>query len=162
MENARSQSDNNSVVLLVGCSAAQLKHTPSTNMTIGDAQALIEQVLMEQPAQYRPQSVVFTETFWGTSDGTKATGRSSGIAMPVGNVALTTGDSKSTYKELTTRIYYSSISETKLYKKRDWRVIDIHNSDGYRVFRAYATNEAKARRFIDAVAVLTAESRKPK
>lgn len=148
--------------VLTGCAATQLQHTPTTNMTVADAQLLIEQVLMEQPPQYRPQGVVFTETYWGTSDGVKAVGKSSGISIPAGGVSLTMGDSKSINKELTTRIYYSSMGETKLYKKRDWHVIDIHNSDGYRMLRAYSTNEAKAHQFVDAMAVLTSAIPKSK
>jgi len=149
------------VVLLSGCTTAPLPYTPSTTMTIEDAKAFVEQILMEQPEKFRPQSVVFTESFFGTSDGTKTRGKSRGIAIPVGDIAVARGRSEALYKELTTRVYYSSIGDIKRYKGR-WNIVDINNTDGHRILRAYTTNEGKALRFIDAVTTLTSAAQKPK
>ena len=142
-------------VLLAGC-ATQVPHAVSTSMSIADAQAAIERVLMEQPRKFRPQSVVFSNKFFGISNGMTAQESSAATAVVLGSgLVVANGSGESHYKELSTRVYYSSIGETKLYKKRYWRVVDVLNKDGRLALRTYTTNDESAHQFVDAIAVLS-------
>ena len=137
-------------VLLAGCVATSLLHSPRT-ISKADAEAIIEQVLMEQPAKFRPESVVFEPSYFGLGQGSSTRGRASGVGVPVGPAVLVAGGNESRTRELATRVYYSSVGTVPLYKDGKWRVIQVRNTEGYLMLKIYATNEERARQFVDAV-----------
>ena len=133
---------------LTGC-AHQITHI-ARPIAPDDARAIVERVLMEQPAKHRPSMVAFSDTFLAMQMGTAR--RGTVVAVPVGFATVSRVESIAT--ELNTRIYYDSIAGTRLHKKRDWYMLDIHAADGRIFERVYCRDEAKALKFIDAIEAL--------
>jgi hypothetical protein len=140
-------------LLLSGCVAQQLQHS-SEPIGLDEARALAEQVFMEQPQKFRPQEVAFTQTYIGIDNGVISQGRSRGVAIPVGNIAIVGGRNRSVSKTLNSRIYYSSIGNIRLYRKGGWFLIQIYSVDKLMLQRVYCRNEINANRFIDSLYAL--------
>lgn len=140
-------------VVISGCTAQQLQYA-SQPIPLDDAKAITEQVLMEQPPKFRPQTVEFTNSYIAINNGVVSQGRGRGMAIPIGDVAVASGRSRSVSKELNSRIYYSSIGNTNLYTKGSWFIIQIYSLDRLLLQRVYCHNELNAHRFIDSINAL--------
>jgi len=118
-------------------------------MLADEAASVIEQVLMEQPPKFRPESVAFTSEYVAYGKGVVS--KSSGIGVPIGNsgISVSSGSSKSKY--LADRIYFNSPFTVSIVPKGKWFVILMYNGEGYRTAKIYTTNKVKAERFDDAL-----------
>jgi hypothetical protein len=135
-------------LFLAGC-ASTVAHQASP-MTVTQAQAVIEQVVMEQPPKHRPAAVVFTDAYIALSQGTVSNGRA--VAVPVYGFAV--ANARSVSIERSTLLYFNTIADTRLHKKRDWYVLDVVDDEGRILQRVYCRDETKAHRFVDAIAAL--------
>lgn len=135
-------------LFLSGC-ASTVAHRPSP-MTLSQAQAVIEQVVMEQPAKHRPAAVAFTDTYIVLQQGTVSRGRAT--VVPLYGIAVASGSSASI--ERSTLLYFNTIATTRVHHKRDWYVLDVVDAEGRILSRVYCRDEAKAHGFVDAIAAL--------
>jgi len=141
--------------VLIGCSATQIPYTKETIKNSESAYKIIEQVIYEQPTKYRPEELFLTDTYIGYSNG--SVNRSSSYTSTVEispNSSLSTGLSKSTSKNIKTRIYFNSLNPPKLYKKRSWYVIQLRNRPGHLLKNVYTRDKNKAIKFINALLLL--------
>jgi len=144
--------------LAPACSSTRLQYTPAV-IDSSDARAVIEQVFMEQPVRYRPESVVVEDTFIAISEGVSTSSRSSGVAVHVSHgFVFGGGGGRDTAKELNTRVYFSSIGELQLYKRKSWFIVQIRNTEGQVVKSVYASNQDKAQHFMDALESMRASA----
>jgi hypothetical protein len=140
-------------LILGGCGANQVAYEPKA-ISVPEAHAVIEQVMMEQPQKFRPEGVVFTDDFIGLSIGTLNQRKGRGAVIPVGNIALATGGSSGMSTDVSVRMYYTTIAKTRIYEKRDWHIIDVLGTEGELLQRVYTRSDAKAKRFADAIDTL--------
>lgn len=139
-----------SILLLTGCSATQISYSPEPVSDREDAVRIIEQVVMEQPAKYRPGSVLVTDDYIAFDEGFETRTSGFGVGNAIGkNTAIATGTSRSVSKAIGGRIYFNSVAVPNLYKKRDWYVVDVLDSKSRRLKRIYTLDEKKAEAFID-------------
>jgi hypothetical protein len=136
-----------------GCAAQPLTHSTRA-IDVDAAHAIIEQVVMEQPTKHRPGGVTFADAYIAIHKGYVTRGR--GTAIPVGNLAYASGSSVS--REQNTLLYFDTIATTRIHTKRDWYVLDVVDGEGRILQRVYCRDEAKARRFVDAVSALKART----
>lgn len=137
------------IVTLHACASTEIRHDFSDTMPIDDAASFIEQVLMEQPARYRPESVDVTSEYVAYGKGVVS--HSSGIGVPIGNSGITVNSGNSKSKFLSERIYFNSPFSVSIVPSGKWFVIQVINGEGYRIARVYTTSQDKAVRFDDAL-----------
>lgn len=134
--------------LLTSCAAQLVPYFPVADSDLLGAAKLIEQVILEQPSQHRPSSVVVTRAYF--EFGTGLTTDTKALTSYLG-IGVTAGSSRSVTRVTATRIYFNSIGPVKLFKKRDWLIIDVVGNQGERLGRFYTRSENRARRFLDAI-----------
>ena len=145
--------------VLTGCGHALVDYSPRTDMSQAEAQQVIEQVFLEDYDQnQRPDAVLFDDDYILLADGLVTHGTSVGGATLIGSGALMTGSSKHTTRQAGLRIYYNSLGQSTLHTKRGRQnryAILIRNKQGSNLRRVSTTSEDKAKRFLDALEVLS-------
>ena len=106
---------------LFGC-ASNLKYTANPNLSRYDAKAVIEQVIMEQHPSRVPGFVEVTDEYIAYGGGAV---RSHSIASVSGEVAIGLGGRH----QDNGRVYFSSIGDVQLYKRKSWFVVQINDHD---------------------------------
>lgn len=115
------------IVALQACASTEMiKHHFSDTMPIDDAASLIEQVLMEQPARYRPESVDVNYEYVAYGKGVVS--HSSGIGIPIGNSGIAVNSSHSKSKFLSERIYFNSPISVSIVPSGKWFVIQVNSA----------------------------------
>jgi hypothetical protein len=146
-------------VALTGCGHALVDYSPRPDMSRAEAQQVIEQVFLEDYDQnQRPDAVLFDEDYILLADGVVTRGTSVGGATLIGSGALMTGSSKHTTRQAGLRIYYNSLGRSTLHTKRGREnryTILIRNKQGSNLRRVSTTSGDKAKRFLDALEVLS-------
>tara|TARA_R110002074_G_C12327407_1_gene647515 strand:- start:177 stop:662 length:486 start_codon:yes stop_codon:yes gene_type:complete len=142
--------------LVIGC-AKPVAYTAPPSPTINEsgAKSIIEQVFMELPAKRKPDAIAFEDDFIWLGYGVESKSNGIGTAVAITNsVAIVSGSSNVTTKGNSLRIYYNSLGQIDLYAKRDYYIIRIANKEGREFTKITTYNEAKARKFIDALRYL--------
>lgn len=141
-----------SILLLTGCTATQVPYSPEPIMSREDSERIIEQVIMEQSAKHRPESVLVTDDYMEFGEGysEKSTGLVSGTKLG-SNAVIDVGSSRTKGKEINSRLYFNSLGAPELFVKRDWYTIQVVDGKGRRLKRFYTRDEQKAEAFIDAL-----------
>lgn len=140
-------------LLLLGSCAAQIIGYSKIKISDKDlAVRNIEQVFYEQPAKYRPESIVVTDDYLGLSSGTVVETKGVGLARGLSNNLLVgIGSSKSYVNNIKERIYFNSIGEISLFQKRSWFIIQVRHSDGRIFHNIYTKDKSKAVNFISSI-----------
>lgn len=115
--------------------ATYIPYDPSPNITVDTATKTIERVISEQPKKYVPKGVVVNVDYMIISEGSMAKTKGNVYVLPINQ-----------------RIYFDSILDPLLYKKRYWYIVQIQSENGRLIRNIYTENEEKAKRFIDALA----------
>lgn len=138
-------------LMLAGCFSTPIEYQ-SKGITQPEADQIIEQVVMEQPPQMRPQAVYINSQYIGFGNGTISQGKSFGSAAEVVPGAVIGGSSSTvTTKEMNERIYFNSIGKVQLYTKRNRYTVQVLGTEGHVIRNFYMTNRVKAERFIDSL-----------
>jgi len=146
-------------LVLTGCGHALVDYSPRADMSRAEAQRVVEQVFLEDHDQnQRPDAVIFGDDYFLLADGIVTRGTSTGGATVLGDGALMVGSSKHTTRQAGLRIYYDSLGQSTLHSKRGREnryAILIRNKEGSNLRRVSTTSEQKAKRFLDALEVLS-------
>lgn len=139
-------------VLLSGCSATQVPYSPEPMTNREDSARVIEQVIMEQSAKYRPESVLITDDYLAFGEGysEKSTGLASGTKLG-SNAVIGVGSSRTKGKAINSRLYFNSLGVPQLYTKRGWYIIQVVDNHDAVLKRYYTRDKHKAESFIDAL-----------
>lgn len=121
---------------LTAC-AQQLPYT--AHAPVNDPNSVIQQVLMEQEQDRRPEFVDTQPEYVEFGKGT--TGRYSGFGV-------------TRSKHEVTRLYYRSIKESNLYQKRKHFIVQFRNAQDNLLATVVTDDGDAARRLIDAVATM--------
>jgi hypothetical protein len=121
---------------LAAC-AQQLPYT--AHAPVNDPNSVIQQVLMEQDQDRRPEFVDTEPEYVEFGKGT--TGRYNGFGI-------------TRSKHEVTRLYYRSIKQSNLYKKRGHFIMQFRNAQDNLLATVVTDDGDAARRFIDAVATM--------
>ena len=144
------------MLLLTGCVSKVVEYTPA-KINPEQAQLVIEQVLMEQPAKTRPEQVLFTDEYFGYGSGIVSTSSGFASAVPFGGGAIAAGTSVTSSKSLQTRIYYNSIGTVTLHLRRGRWIVQTRNMAGTVINKCVVDTQHKAERFVDAMSSLKRE-----
>ncbi len=140
------------LVALSGCSATPVKYDVVPVESSSDATSIIEQLFWEQPKKHRVSEIYISSNFIAYSDGVSV--KSKGIATSTNlteNVSLSASNQTIKYKHLNDRIYFNSLSSPKLFKKRDWFIIQLIDSNDRVIKNVYTRDKIKAQKFISAI-----------
>jgi len=139
-------------IFLAGCTATQIQYSPSMVTNKGLAVEIIEQVVMEQPLKFRPESVFVTDAYLAFGDGVSGKGTSLSNGQSFGrSSSISLSSSRFNSKSITSRFYFNSLAELELFKKRDWYVIQLKNDENRVVKRFYTRSLKKSESFIDSI-----------
>lgn len=125
--------------VLGGC-AAQIPYTANT--PVSNPESLIEQALMEQERDRRPDFVHTTHEYVEFGQDTATT---------TNQITL-----KQTSRHHVTRMYWRSIADTKLFSKRGNYIVQFRNAQGVLLAMVVTYDPETARRLIDAVETMKA------
>lgn len=131
------------------CACASLVAYAPKQMSREKAQSIIEQVLMEEPLKFRPESVEFTPEYVAIYQGYGA--KSGGAAVVLPNTPVVLSGNRSSSKQISTRIYYSSINEILLYRDNNHYAMRPMTKEGRVIHTAVTMSEEKARQYVDAL-----------
>ncbi|WP_114326858.1 sensor protein [Candidatus Colwellia aromaticivorans] len=140
------------LVCLTGCSATPVKYDSVDIASESDAIAIIEQLFWEQPEKHRVSELYIKSNFIAYSDGVSVKSKTIGsnIALTE-NVGLSVSNQKAEYKHLSNRVYFNSLSAPKLFKKRDWFIIQLVDLSDRVIKNIYTRDRVKAQKFISAI-----------
>lgn len=141
-----------SILLLTGCAATQVQYSPEPMTNREDSERIIEQVIMEQSAKHRPESVLITDDYLAFGEGysEKSTGLASGTRLG-SNAVIGVGSSRTKGKAINSRLYFNSLGAPRLYTKRGWFIIQVVDNHNAVLKRYYTRDKHKAESFIDAL-----------
>ncbi|MGF1766342.1 sensor protein [Enterovibrio makurazakiensis] len=135
--------------LLTGCAAQQIPYS-SVDMTSKElAASVIEQVVMEQPAKFRPEGIIVSTSYIGLSEGSNSKGVAVSNHNDSTNLVVSSANIK--LSDINSRYYFNSISKLELYSKRDWFIIQLINDEQRVVKRFYTRSLEKGQRLIDSI-----------
>ena len=145
------------LVFLAGCSATSVKYDSVEIASERDAIAIIEQLFWEQPAKHRISELYIKSNFIAYSDGVLVKSKTtvSNINL-IENVDLSLSNQETEYKHLSNRVYFNSLSTPKLYKKRDWFIIQLVDLNDRVIKNLYTRDKEKAQKFISAILYFSA------
>jgi hypothetical protein len=148
------------VILCMSCTSKMMPYVPDTTYTNENAKLVIEQVLMEQPLQYVPSAVIFSEGNFELNLGiqTRTEGNSGGIFV-INGLFIGSNSNTSKSKKIKKRIYYNSIIESKIYTHGSWHIVQLIDTESKKMHKFYCRNELKAKRFSDALMSLKHNSK---
>ncbi len=127
------------------CGFAQAEKMP-----LIDAVEIVEQLLMTQHQDYKPQGVVFTDDYLGLGYGVKNKGSSIWAIRPNGSYSTVVGD----------RLYYSDLSKLELSKWRGLYLITVSSRGDLAKHIYRGSSKEDALLFIDAMKVILKERAK--
>lgn len=126
------------IAALSACGTTRIDYAPRP-IEMGAAQENIERLVMTQHQAFRPDDFVFTDDFFGWSFGTVSRGRFSGAAV----YGVVVGSSSERVRQLSDRVYYSQVTEVRLYswrrKGRQWWVVSLIGRDDTVLMHALRT-----------------------
>lgn len=140
------------VFYLSACSSVLHPYTPTPEASQKNSRMIIEQIVMEQPRKLRPQSILINNEYLGLDYGVATNTKGFAIASaPLNNMAIGVGNKTTTTKFTGERIYFSSISALKIYKKGSRHFVLIQGGNDRVLKRIYMDSLKKAKRFNDAL-----------
>lgn len=147
---------------LTSCVAKRVSYIPNLTITNEDAKAVIEQILTEQPTHLCPASSIIAPDYIELNYGTQTRTRdgSTGVIVFDGLI-LSRGDTNQTTREIKKRIYYNTIRECKIFSRGSWFISQLIDTENRVMHNFYCRNEAKAKRFSDALLWLKKEVKNP-
>ncbi|WP_440616088.1 hypothetical protein [Cysteiniphilum sp. 6C5] len=153
------------LLILTLSSCAKLISYPDKSIeNISKAQSIIEQAIMEQPEKFKPAAVYFNDDYILLSYGlaTASSGRGYSSATPILNSTTVIAGGSSSSSSLTyekhKRIYYTSISKVKLYKKNSYFIINIINTSNRALYKIYIYDKIQAFDVANALNLLASKS----
>lgn len=147
------------LIALSGCSSKIVPYEPEPVASAEYAANVIEQVSMQQPTKYRPESVLVTSDYIAYGEGYSGKSVGFGSATSLGsNGAIGLGVSRVKGKNINDRLYFNSLGPSKLWVKRGWYIIDIQNKTPSRVKRLYSRDKNAAEAFIDSINYMVEKS----
>lgn len=136
-------------ITLFGCAAQRLSYEPKTVKSFNEAVFVIEQVFYEQPQRYRPDGVVVSNSYLGISLGSGSVSTGAGVVTGSNNAISNASTLESA--NINNRIYYNSIGDIFLFKKRDWFIVQIIRKDGTHFRSIYTREKHKAEALVDSL-----------
>lgn len=124
-------------LVLTGCASSLVDYSPQA-ITEPEAHAAIEQVILAQPGQLRPDSVYIDQHYMGFNDPAAA-------GVPVGK------DADAANSRHNKRIYFNSIATVQLYQLSNRYTVQLFGADGQALMGFASESQAQAQRFIDAL-----------
>jgi hypothetical protein len=126
------------VAFVAACGTTKVDYVPRP-IELAAAQQNIERLVMTQHQAFRPDDFVFTDDFFGWSFGTVSRGTfSGGVAY-----GMVVGSSSERVRQLSDRVYYSQVTEVRLYswrrKGRQWWVVSLIGRDDTVLMHALRT-----------------------
>ncbi|MEK1906082.1 MAG: hypothetical protein AAAB13_09900 [Pseudomonas sp.] len=124
-------------LVLTGCSSSLVDYSPQ-GITEPEAHAVIEQMILAQPGQLRPDSVYIDNHYMGFNDPGAA-------GVPV------TPAAEGTAARNDKRIYFNSIASVQLYQLFNRYTVQLFDADGQALIGFASESQGQAQRFIDAL-----------
>lgn len=128
--------------MLTGCARNTIiAYEPTAQMNAQDASRVVEEMIMSQHSNWRPQNIVITSEYivWNYGRITEPIGWGQGV----------------TSREISDRIYFNSMKNVQLMtwqrKFKEWYVVSVIGKDSdssKHIF--YTRSEDEAKRFLDA------------
>ncbi|QUM76714.1 sensor protein [Moritella sp. 24] len=147
-------------IFLAGCTATQIQYSPNMIKNKDLAVQIIEQVVMEQPLKFRPESVFVTDSYLAFGDGVSGKETTLSNDQSFGSSSsISLSSSKVNAKNITSRFYFNSMAELELFKKRDWYVIQLKNDEHRVVKRFYTRSLKKAESLIDSISFFASRAK---
>lgn len=117
------------IAAIAACGTTQIAYVAKP-IELEAAQRNIERMVMTQHQDWRPDDFIFTDDFFGWSFGTLSQGNFGGVTA--GGAVF--GSSSERVRQLSNRVYYSQVTEVRLYswkrKTRQWYVVSLVGRDG--------------------------------
>ncbi|CAK1758163.1 conserved exported hypothetical protein [Vibrio crassostreae] len=120
------------VATLTGCGTVPMAYQPK-DMSLDQAYVVVEQMVMTQHRNWKPDYFVMTEHYIGWDFGTVS--KSVGTGTSFGNSnAIVIASSNTTTRNVGERVYYNQIEEIKLLswkrKFKQWYVVSLTDLNG--------------------------------
>lgn len=146
-------------LLLSACSTAErVEYSPKSISNKAYATKIIEQVIMQQPDKYRPESLFINDDYIGFNDGYSSKTIGIGSAAQSNTPIIASGISTTKTKSNNSRVYFNSLGPTTLWSKRSWYIIDIQNKTPSLIKRIYTRDQDNAKAFIDSIGYMKEHS----
>lgn len=139
------------VTFLCSCTSTPVQIDAPIIMSDIDAVKIIERVFFEQSIKFRPENVVVTHDYIALAEGRESRSRGSVVALPAGETIIGIGNNRTFTRDISTRIYFDSIGEILLYKKRDYFIIQIQDNGGRVIKNVYCRVEDLSNQFIGSI-----------
>lgn len=139
------------LLVLSGCSTHVIPYTPEPGALTESPDVIIEEVIMAQPVNLRPETIVVTNEYLMLDDGvvreTITTSHSTfSGSVAVGGVAI-----RAKERSLNVHLYFNALQTPMLYRQNEWYIVQLNNDSGQVVKRFYVRDQRKAEVLIDAI-----------
>ena len=140
-------------LVLAACSTTPVSYTAQSGLSDQKAAEIIEQVILEQPKKYRPDSVAITDRFLEVNRGFVTQNSGASVGFFGHRSFFTSGhlSSRGKTKEIIERAYFSSIDHISLGTRDEWYVVEIHLKTKVDFKKIYSRSQTKAQRLVDAL-----------
>ncbi|MFG0770466.1 hypothetical protein ACF8PD_01300 [Vibrio plantisponsor] len=145
------------VILLVGCGTTPINYQVQP-LSATESYNIIDELIMTQHRNWRPDYFVVTDTFLGWGYGVQSSGKTSAIGS--NNSAFVS--SRSTTRNVSDRVYFSRIGQVQLYswkrKFKQWYVVSLLDGNGNKIKNIlYTRSLSDAEKMVDAMTVVLSE-----
>lgn len=137
-----------SLLFIGGCSSHLIHYSPS--LLSESTASFVEQIVYEQPNKYRPSAIVVTKNFVEFTYSISAK-NSNSVFEVSDSSALKSGTTITPPKDIRERYYFNSMSSPKLFKKRDWYIVQLVDRSGKSLKNIFTLSEIKAKKCIDEI-----------
>ena len=139
------------MLIIAGCASSIIAYEPSKRLNIKDASDTVEELIMTQHPNWKPDYVETNPNYISWGYGIISKGQGSTVAY--NNIAF--GSSTTRTRDVGERIYFKSIKDVQLIswqrKFKEWYVVSIiGKDDDIKKHVLYTRDINEAKRFIDA------------
>ncbi len=140
--------------MLTSCGTTPTNYKQKQVIPKEDAIVILEQLLMTQHPDYRPNNIFINDEFLGLDFGSVTESNTFGSGTPIGNSYFTGSYTKTETTFVGSRHYFSDIEKIKLLswkrKLKQWYVITTYNGQGQNTANIYRTRDLnRAKLFYD-------------
>ncbi len=145
------------VILLVGCGTTPMNYQAQP-LSIAESYNVIDEMIMTQHRNWRPDYIVVTETYIGWGYGIQSSTTTNAIGSD--NSAFIS--SNSTTRSVGDRVYFSRVGQVQLYswkrKFKQWYVVSLLDKRGKLIKNVLRTRSLPdAEKMVDAITVVLSD-----
>ncbi|MDE1334124.1 hypothetical protein [Vibrio aestuarianus] len=145
------------LVFLSGCGTTAMNYQ-AKSMSISEAYDVMDEMVMTQHSNWKPDYFVITDKYLGWDYGSKSSGTVNAVAY--NNVVF--GSSSSTTKKVGERVYFYKINGVQLYdwkrKFKQWYIVSLIDENGKVIKHVLHTRSlSNAQKTVDALNVILSD-----